>query len=191
MENNVNQTSAGSHHAQKTENRTPSINELMRENETAMKVVSSEAENNIASIAGIIKVIGAVLAVLIVVAGFYIASESSSDSYPYSQEYHGWPIIISIVVALLVYLPIYLRWAILKIYINISRNLFVIKGILLHQAKTTNYQDSSNASMQQAESSPVEEKKEDDDKIAKLKELRDAGIISQDEFENQMSIQKI
>ena len=188
MENNVNQTSAGSLRAQKNENRTPSIDELMRENETAMKVVSSEAENNIASIAGIIKVIGGVLAVIIVIAGFYIASESSSGS---SKDSNGLPIIISIVVALLVYLPIYLRWAILKIYINISRNLFVIKGILLHQAKTTNSQESSKASMQQADSSPVEEKKENDDKIAKLKELRDAGIISQDEFENQMSIQKI
>ena len=159
----------------------------MKENETAMKVVSSDTETSIAKIAEIIKVIGVVLAVIIVIAGFYIASDSNSNSYPYSKEFNGWPVIISIVVALLVYLPIYIRWAMLKIYINISRNLFVIQGILLYQAKTADSQEPSNDSVQQAESQLVEEKTEEDDKIAKLKELRDAGIISQEEFEAQIS----
>lgn len=184
METNVNQTSAGSHSSQNAGKRTPSIDELMRKNKTAMEVTSSETESSIASIAGIIKVIGGVLAVIIVTAGFYIASELSSGS---SKDSNGLPIIISILVALLVYLPIYIRWAMLKIYINISRNLFVIKGILLHQAETTDTQNPSNGSEQKAESQHVGVKNEEDDRIAKLKELRDTGIISQDEFENQIS----
>lgn len=179
MKNNVNGKKADrpSQNAGRT---TPTLDELMRKNESSIKMAGSETETRIASIAEIIKVIGGVLAVVIVIAGFVITTDSSNDM---GES----PIIISIAVALLIYIPLYFRWAMLKIYINISRNLFVIKDILLDQAETTSTQDAANGTEKPIETKLVEEKKEDDDKIAKLKELRDAGIISQDEFMNQIS----
>ena len=145
---------------------------FMRNDPTAQKVTNTSAESGIDTIANVVKTIGIILSVVILIIGIVISVNME----------RGLPFFISIIVAILFYLPIYIQWALLKININISRNLFVIKDIFLFQTGNAYKQD-------QPEVQEQENKKEDRkvEGIIKLQELREAGLISQEEFEEQIS----
>lgn len=99
----------------------------MENNKLINRVKNASAEKVLGTLAKVILWIGIIISGLLLLAGFVMTFIVSA----LSDELTVWSGLLAMVLAVLNLIPFLLMWASIKIWVNISRNIFVIKEVLM------------------------------------------------------------